>query len=39
MPGIEEFKRFATAYLRLWIDYRFDQIVREVIKKHTGGQP
>jgi hypothetical protein len=34
-PGIEYFKRFAAAYLRLWIDYHFDQIVRDVIKRNT----
>ncbi len=34
-PEIEYFKRFAAAYLRLWIDYHFDQIVRDVIKRNT----
>jgi hypothetical protein len=35
MPNehIEEFKRFAAAYLR-WIDFSFARIVSDVLKKH-----
>ena len=33
-PHIEEFKRFAAAYLR-WVNFNFDRIVADVIKKHT----
>lgn len=31
---IEYFKRFAAAYLR-WVNFNFDRIVRDVVKKHT----
>ena len=33
-PEIEYFKRFAAAYLR-YVNYRFDWIVADVIRKHT----
>jgi len=31
---IEFFKRFAAAYLR-WVNFNFDRIASDVIKKHS----
>lgn len=35
MTEIEWFKRFAKSYLR-WVNFNFDRIVKDVIKKHSG---
>lgn len=31
---IEYFKRFAAAYMR-WVNFNFDRIAADVVKKHT----